>query len=1175
MQKEKQFKQLTNEQLNESASGIEAGMVLQLADGSIQAYNAIATRILGLTAEQLRHSNFRDLAWQNSDASIAIETPDVIALRTGKPCLNVVRDLRKPNGVIRLLMNSQPLFQGSDTPYAVVTTFSEITQQMHAECDFVVKCDKDILRQQAQEELHKKQRLIQQIADTTPGLLYLYDLIEKRNIYVNRQIGEILGYTPQQIQAMGAQLIPQLMHPEDLAKLPSYLERFKVAAEGEIIELEYRLRHANGEWRWIWSREIVFTRTADGTPCQILGTAQDITALKQIEAELRRANERFELAAAAVNCLIYDWDCKQNTIERSEGLTRIFGYTLAEAEPTPSWWNNLVHPDDLARMHASLANVKNQNRFAAEYRVRNKNNQYVYVLDQGIVVRDANGARVRVVGSTTDISDRYSAQAALRDSEERYRQLVELSPDGIIIQSDGKFVFANAAALKFFGATSSEQLIGKPVVDLIYPEVRQQVTECIQQLQEKQAVPLAEEKWLRLDGKVVDAEVTAIPFTYNNQPAALVVIHDITKRKQTEQSLAQHLAILNAINEATTTLIFVKDRFGRIVIANPATIRIIGKPNETVGKTDADFLSNSDDAQRIMENDRLVMETGQVQVFEEQVEFSEGTRTFLSTKSPYRDREGNIIGLIGVSTDITERKLAQEALQESELRFRQLAENVENVFWLGNIDNQVLYINPAYEKIWGRSRESLKADRMTWVNSLHPEDRSRILTAAQEKGLHGKYDEEYRIVRPDGTIRWVRDRAFPIANEQGEIVRIAGIAEDITALKIAEAERTLLLEREQAARQQAETANRVKDEFLAVLSHELRSPLNPILGWAKLLRTRKFDEAKTQQALEIIQRNAELQTKLIEDLLDVSRILRGKLSLNVSPVNLVTTIAAALETVTLAAQAKAIKLTTVFDANVGQILGDSNRLQQVIWNLLTNAVKFTPAGGCVEVRLECIGADAQIRVSDTGKGIDAEFLPYVFDYFRQADSTTTRKFGGLGLGLAIVRQLVELHGGTIKVESAGEGQGATFTLRLPLMKAQGEIDADTPAPVSTDILPLNGIQILVVDDEVDSREFVAVVLEQYGAKVIATASATEALAALVQLQADVLISDIGMPEIDGYMLMRQVRMSAQGSISAIALTAYAGESDRQLALDAGYNMHLAKPVEPSELVASVAQLVQE
>ncbi len=393
----------------------------------------------------------------------------------------------------------------------------------------------------------------------------------------------------------------------------------------------------------------------------------------------------------------------------------------------------------------------------------------------------------------------------------------------------------------------------------------------------------------------------------------------------------------------------------------------------------------------------------------------------------------------------------------------------------------------------------------------------------------------------------------------------------------AEAERAQLLVREQEARKQAEEANRLKDEFLAVLSHELRSPLNPILGWAKLLRTRKFDEVATDRALETIERNAKLQTQLIEDLLDVSRILQGKLSLNMSCVNLAFTMEAAIETVRLAAEAKSIEIRTLLEPNIEQVLGDSGRLQQVVWNLVSNAVKFTPRGGRVEVRLERVGTYAQIRVSDTGRGIEPEFLPYVFDYFRQADSTTTRNFGGLGLGLAIVRNLVELHGGIVQAASPGEGLGATFVVQLPLLEGSREamvyksIGEKNFAP-----LPLEAVRVLVVDDEADAREYLAFLLEQYGAKVTVVASALEALEALSQSQPDLLLSDIGMPEIDGYMLMRQIRdLKPQGGlIRAIALSAYAGEVDRQKAQAAGFQLHLSKPVEPEELVRAIFTLIK-
>ncbi|NJL61700.1 MAG: hybrid sensor histidine kinase/response regulator [Methylacidiphilales bacterium] len=359
----------------------------------------------------------------------------------------------------------------------------------------------------------------------------------------------------------------------------------------------------------------------------------------------------------------------------------------------------------------------------------------------------------------------------------------------------------------------------------------------------------------------------------------------------------------------------------------------------------------------------------------------------------------------------------------------------------------------------------------------------------------------------------------------------------------------------------------------------MRSPLNPILGWSKLLRTGKLDATKTAEALATIERNAKLQSQLIEDLLDVSRILQGKLSLNVIPVTMPTIIMAALETVRLAAEAKNIQIQTVLTPNIGQVLGDTSRLQQILWNLLSNAIKFTPIGGRVEVELTQTNHHVQIQVSDTGKGIKPDFLPYVFEHFRQEDGATTRKFGGLGLGLAIVRQLVELHGGTVFVNSPGEGQGATFTVRLPLLTPVTESANNTNStlsPLTVESLSLLGLKILVVDDEPDSRNFIAFVLQEEGAEVIALASAIDALEWLQQNQPDLLISDIGMPEMDGYMLIEQIRNQLPSQcreLIAIALTAYAGEVNERQVLAAGYQKHLAKPVEPKDLVAAVNSLI--
>ena len=417
--------------------------------------------------------------------------------------------------------------------------------------------------------------------------------------------------------------------------------------------------------------------------------------------------------------------------------------------------------------------------------------------------------------------------------------------------------------------------------------------------------------------------------------------------------------------------------------------------------------------------------------------------------------------------------------------------------------------------------------------------------------------------------RWFENRVYPFADGVSIFVT------DITDRKQAEAERDRLFRLEKAAREEAERVNRIKDEFLAVLSHELRSPLNPILGWAKLLQGRKLDEQATQRALETIERNAKLQTQLIEDLLDVSRILQGKMVLNVTQVDLIGVIKTAIETVRLAGEAKHIEIHTVFAADVKQVSGDAARLVQVVWNLLSNAIKFTPEGGRVEVRLDRVGNHARIQVEDTGKGINSDFLPYVFDYFRQEDGTTTRKFGGLGLGLAIVRHLTELHGGTVNVESPGVGMGATFTVCIPVVANASALSQHTDSDDRG--MDLEGWRILVVDDEADMLDLMEIILEQNGAEVKLAASGLEALDVFDRFKPDMVISDIGMPIMDGYMLMRQLkaRSNAQngGQFPAIALTAYAGEYDRQQALAAGFQQHISKPVEPEELVKTIATLI--
>ncbi|HET8781380.1 MAG TPA: ATP-binding protein [Pyrinomonadaceae bacterium] len=430
-------------------------------------------------------------------------------------------------------------------------------------------------------------------------------------------------------------------------------------------------------------------------------------------------------------------------------------------------------------------------------------------------------------------------------------------------------------------------------------------------------------------------------------------------------------------------------------------------------------------------------------------------------------------------------------------------------------------------------------------------------------------------------------RISPLSHD-GKVIGTLTIIEDVTERVAREAElqaqledRSRLLSNEKLARNEAERANRLKDEFLATISHELRNPLNAIMGWAHMMRLGKLTPANVDRAIETIYRNAKSQTQLVADLLDVSRIISGKLRLDVRTVDLIYIVNAAIDSIRPAADAKSIRLQTMLDPAAGPISGDADRLQQIVWNLLTNAVKFTPKGGRIQVKVQRVDSHVEVVVSDSGIGISKDFLPHVFDRFRQADASTTRIHGGLGLGLSIVHQLVDLHGGTVSVQSEGEGKGATFTITLPFVGVINNQQDAEPAHAPEEVITLeglpslNGLKVLVVDDEADTRELIREVLKECGSEVITSGSVEEALIALEEHKPDILISDLGMPDEDGYSLISKIRALPSergGHIPAAALTAYARAEDRMRVLRSGFQFHLPKPVDSAELVTVVASL---
>lgn len=520
----------------------------------------------------------------------------------------------------------------------------------------------------------------------------------------------------------------------------------------------------------------------------------------------------------------------------------------------------------------------------------------------------------------------------------------------------------------------------------------------------------------------------------------------------------------------------------------------------------------------------------------------------------------------------------RDALAEARATLETTLNAAEIGTFTWNIPQNIIVADPNLSHMFGLSpSEAREATAHSYLQRLVPEDVAHVKARIDQAITHGDSCEvDFRIRASDQSITWLLARGRVVRSPAGSAISVPGVVLDITDRKRLEAERDQLLESERRARSEAERVGRMKDEFLSTLSHELRTPLNAIAGWAQLLQRGVLTPADQTKAVETIARNTRIQQDLIEDLLDMSRIVSGKVRLDVRPLDLPAVVAQAVDNMRPLADAKKVALLRSLDPRATPIFGDPVRVQQIIWNLVNNAVKFTGAGGRVHVVLERIGAHAQIRVSDSGAGIAAQFLPHVFDRFRQADSSSTRRHGGLGLGLAIVKQLVEMHAGTVSVTSAGESKGSTFTVTFPIaptIAVDPAVREPAPEPPSAfESGALEGITVLLVDDDDDGRTVVARVLEESRATVLTAASVDQALDILTSRHVDILLSDIGMPERDGYDLIHTLRNASQPhlrNLPAAALTAFARDEDRQRALDAGFNCHIPKPVEAGNLLRSL------
>jgi PAS domain S-box-containing protein len=700
----------------------------------------------------------------------------------------------------------------------------------------------------------------------------------------------------------------------------------------------------------------------------------------------------------------------------------------------------------------------------------------------------------------------------------------------------------------------------------------------LQVLQQGKSLVDFEDVFIRKDGTFFDVTYSSSALRERGRITGLVVVfRDVTEHKRANLRLRASEDSLKAMFDAAYDAVLVLDQDWRLISANSMSEQLYGLPLSELLKGSLSDL-RAPQARSTVDSDmqRSLLEGG---VRLETVHQRKNGSQFKAEVSCKPFRSGDQNRFVLIVRDVTDRKIAEEALRHSEERYRSLTRILTSVVWTMDANGAFASAQPEWEEFTGQTWEECRGEG--WIAALHPADRERVYDAWRESLTNRTiFKSEGRFRHAEsGEYHSCLAQAVPLFNADGSIREWIGNIHDVHQQRQAEDERERLLVAERQAREEADSASRAKDEFLATVSHELRSPLNAILGWSRLLASGTLSDENASRGLKAIERNARSQAQLVEDLLDVSRIDTGKFRLNSEAVNLVHVIEAAVDSIRPAADLKSVRLQVALDLDAGAIEGDAERLQQVVWNLLSNAVKFTPADGSVQVMLARFDSYVEIIVSDTGQGIDPSFLPFVFDRFRQADGSITRSFGGLGLGLAIVRHVTELHGGSVTADSKGRDQGSSFTVRIPV-KAEREIRQSRPASGADDSLTppksLKDVRILIVDDQPETLSLFQTVLAQSGARVRTAASAEEGFNTVRAWLPQLIVSDIGMPEEDGYSFMNRVRVWARGAgvwIPAVALTGYAQAEDRLKVLAAGFQTHLSKPVDPAELIAVLVNLI--
>ena len=1082
-------------------------------------------------------------------------------------------------------------------------------------------------RKRFEDALSESQRRYAALAEAVPQLVWTAGPDGSVDYFNQRWY----GYTGSTSDRSLDQEWRTLIHPDDCEHVEKVWK--KGLRMGEPVHFELRLRGSDETYRWFIGRGVPYRderrgaaprkqsgkngaanggngamlNEEKGRVVKWFGTFTDIHDLKMAEAVVRESEARLRLAAQAAGFGLYSADLQTGESYWSPELRRIFGLSNEALVPMDKLIE-FIHPDDreeTLRVAEAALDPRGDGEFEFEFRAMRPDGSLRWALARGKTLFTSKGRRrqaARVIGVAFDITDRKEAQKRLHASEELFRTIFDMSGIGIvqIDPSTGRFLRANHEFCDWLGYSEAE-LLEMRIEEIAYPDDREEKWTAIGRfLRVEMDEYSTETRCVRKDGGLVWGLITSRMLRDSSGAPLRTVttVQDITERKQFEEALMASERRYRNLIETANEGIWLIDTEANTIYVNERMASMLGyRADEIIGRKGLEFCFDQD-AQRAIDLFYGCL-IGGSQEFDFRFPCKDGSELLvLASTSPVYDTHGEIAGAMGMFTDITERKRAEEALRESERRLKLSLAAGRAGTWEWRIKEDKLIWSDEYYDLYGIKPGEMEPTLENFLFCVHLDDRDRMLVEMSEVLQERKDAEhEFRFIRPDGAVRWAHSSAQLTLDEMGEPERLVGIMIDITDRKQAEMEREELLRKEREARAQAEAANRGKDEFVAMVSHELRSPLNAMLGWSKILKKGGVDAKTQMHAVEVIERSARAQQNLIEDLLDMARIVGGKLRLEMRPVNLARVVEAAADVVRPAAAIREIDLDLTIKS-ADEVTGDPDRLQQVIWNLLSNAVKFTTHSGKVEVILERVGPSAQITVTDTGRGIKAEDLPFIFDRFRQADSSSTRRFTGLGLGLALVKHLVELHGGQVSAESLGEGQGASFIVRLPVRAVRGEAspvrvsDRDSVRTDDIDgriapreawdvypIFPLEGVWAMIVDDEADARELVATLLKQYGARVSVASCASEAFDKLRKGEAgarpDVLVSDISMPDEDGYMLIERIRKlppDEGGRIPAIALTALERPSDRIKALASGFSMHVPKPVEPEELAMVIANL---